>query len=253
VNKYYDAMTRRQLTSRGEQSPVQTSMLTDQAGSAGSLISLPSLDRGPAAIARAANIRDLSERLAPLAAVENSMRVVVSGCRRGDGTSTVAAALAIDISQRLGMSALLVDAHLRHPSMHHLLVSRRRNTHELVLHGSLQSRATDWTRLGLLSCCPDDDVEQKQLLGQIEEVLGDYPIVIVDIGVPRLDARMLPLARVDDPILLVVRQGQTERRELAITTDALRTANRTLAGVVLNAATDPVAKPVRRFISKWIS
>jgi Mrp family chromosome partitioning ATPase len=253
VSKYYNAMTRSRLTSREKQSGPQTSVLVEQAAPGTSLISLPSLEQGPAAISRAANIRDLTERLAPLAAVENSMRILVSGCRRGDGASTVAAALAIDLSQRLGLRTLLVDAHLKHPSMHNLLVSQRRNALELVLQGSLQSRNTDWPRLGLLSCCPDDDVEQKEMLGQIEEVLSEYSAVVVDLGVPRLDARMLPLARPEDPILLVVRQGQTQRRELATSTDALRTANRTLAGVVLNATTDPVAKPVRRLISKWIS
>jgi Mrp family chromosome partitioning ATPase len=91
------------------------------------------------------------------------------------------------------------------------------------------------------------------MLGQMEALLVSYPAVVVDLGVPRLDARMLPLANPADPILLVVREGQTERRELATSADALRAANRTLAGVVLNGATDPVAKPIRRFLNKWIN
>jgi Mrp family chromosome partitioning ATPase len=253
VSKYYDAMTRKQLTRPRERSVLQTSVLLDYAARSTSLISLPTLEQGPAAIARAGDLRSLSERLAPLAAVERSTRVLISGCRRGDGTSTVSAAIAIDLSQRLGLRTLLIDAHLRHPSLHHMLVSHRRSALELVLDGSLQSRSTDWPRLGLLTCCPDEDEEQRQMLGQLEGLLSDYPAIVVDLGVPRLDARMLPLARPQDPILMVVRQGQTERRELATSADALRAANRTLAGVVLNATTDPVAKPIRRFLSKWIS
>jgi Mrp family chromosome partitioning ATPase len=252
VSKYYDAMTRKQLTRQRDKSVLQTSTLLDRA-QATSLISLPTLEQAPAAIARADDIRNLTERLAPLAAVESSMRLLVCGCRRGDGTSTVAAALAIDLSQRLGLRTLLVDAHLRHPSLHHLLIGNRRGAPELMLEGSLQSRSTDWPRLGLLTCCPDDDQEQKQMLGQMEALLVSYPAVVVDLGVPRLDARMLPLANPADPILLVVREGQTERRELATSADALRAANRTLAGVVLNGATDPVAKPIRRFLNKWIN
>jgi Mrp family chromosome partitioning ATPase len=253
VSKYYDAMTRKQLMRQQDRTVPQTSVLLDHAARSTLLIALPTLEQGPAVLAQAADIRNLSERLAPLAAVEKSTRVLVSGCRRGDGTSTVAAALAIDLSQRLGLRTLLVDAHLRHPSLHRLLISHRRDALELVLDGSVQSLSTDWPRLGLLTCCPDDDEDQRQMLGQMEGLLGDFPAVVVDLGVPRLDARTLPLARPADPILLVVRQGQTERRELATSADALRAANRTLAGVVLNATTDPVAKPIRRFLSKWIS
>ncbi len=61
---------------------------------------------------------------------------------------------------------------------------------------------------------------------------------------------MLPLARPEDPILMVVRQGHTERRELATTTSALRAARRSVAGVILNDATDPVAKQIRRLLGK---
>lgn len=253
MSKYYDAMTREQLTRAADRPVPPTSMLVDQAGRSTSLIALPTLEQGPAAIARAADLHQLSERLAPLAVVERSTRVLISGCRRGDGASTVAAALAIDLSQRLGLRTLLVDAHLRHPSLHRMLVSRRRGALELVLDGSVQSRSTDWPRLSLLTCCPDDEEGQRQMLGQVENLLSDYPAVVVDLGVARLDARMLTLARPTDPILMVVRQGHTERKELATSTDALRAANRTLAGVVLNATTDPVAKPMRRFLSKWIS
>jgi Mrp family chromosome partitioning ATPase len=86
------------------------------------------------------------------------------------------------------------------------------------------------------------------LFDEFETLLGAYPAVIIDLGVTRLDARMLPLARSEDPILMVVRQGHTERRELATTASALRAARRTVAGVILNDATDPVAKPLRRLL-----
>jgi len=71
---------------------------------------------------------------------------------------------------------------------------------------------------------------------------------VIDLGVTRLDARMLPLARSTDPILLIVRYGSTERQELATTVSALRAANRAVAGVILNATVDPVAKSIRRLV-----
>ena len=100
------------------------------------------------------------------------------------------------------------------------------------------------------ACCLSSPDSQRQLFDEFEALLGAYPAVIVDLGVTRLDARMLPLARSNDPILMVVRQGHTERREVATTASALRAARRSVAGVILNDATDPVAKPLRRRLGK---
>lgn len=216
-------------------------------------VSLPILDPVPAAIARAGAIRNLSERMAPMAIVENPVRLLVSGCRPEDGASTVAAALAIDLSQRLGLRTLLVDANVRRPSLHRLLLGAGRRPPAMMLDGSLQVRATEWPGLELITCCIDGEESRRHVLGQFESLMDGCPAVVVDLGVARLDARMLPLARPADPILLVVRQGHTERSELATTAAALRAANRSVAGVVMNAATDPVAKPVRRLLGKWTS
>jgi Mrp family chromosome partitioning ATPase len=254
MSKYYEALTR-------PQSPPQPYQVEDRDrddipvlsgnnGAAHSLVPLPTLEHVPAAVARASAIRNLTERLAPLAVLERSTRLLVTGCRPGDGASTVATAIAIDISQRLGLRTMLVDAHLRHPTLHRLFQHPGRRTPELVLDGALQIRATEWPRLELVTCCLSNPDSQRQLFDEFETLLATYPAVIIDLGVTRLDARMLPLARPADPILMVVRQGHTERRELATTASALRTASRTPAGVILNDATDPVAKPLRRLLGK---
>jgi Mrp family chromosome partitioning ATPase len=207
------------------------------------VVPLPAVHGAASAVARAEGIRQLCERLAPLAVVDNSMRLLVSGCRPGDGTSTIAAALALDLSQRLSLRTMLVDAHLRHPTLHRLFARPGSRTQELILDGALQIRSTGRPRLELVSCClTGSDEERRQVLAQFEDLLGSCPAVVVDLGVARLDSRMLPLARPTDPILLTVRYGQTKRQELATTAAALRAANRAVAGVVLNAATNPVAQ-----------
>jgi Mrp family chromosome partitioning ATPase len=249
VSNYYEAMSR--PLEAEEQRRADASMFHARVAGTNPLVPLPVLDQVPAAVARAGAIRDLSERLAPLAVVENSVRLGVTACRPGDGASTVAAALAIDLSQRLGLRTILVDAHLRHPSLHRLFLRNNRRAPELVLDGALQVRATDWPRLELVSCCLAEADSQQGLFDQFDALLGAYPAVVIDLGVTRLDARMLPLARPNDPMLAVARHGQTERRELATTTAALRAAGRTVAGIILNGATDPVAKPLRRILRKW--
>jgi polysaccharide biosynthesis transport protein len=251
MSKYYEAITRPQQRQELEnQHRTDTSVFSGNYAAAHSLVPLPTLEHVPAAVARAGAIRNLTERLAPLAVVERSTRLLVTGCRPGDGASTVATAIAIDLSQRLGLRTMLVDAHLRHPSLHRLFQHPGRRTPELVLDGALQIRATEWPRLELVTCCLSSPDSQRQLFDEFETLLGEYPAVIVDLGVTRLDARMLPLARPADPILMVVRQGHTERRELSTTANALRAASRSVAGVIFNDATDPVAKPLRRLLGR---
>jgi Mrp family chromosome partitioning ATPase len=254
MSKYYEALTRPQSTPQPYQVEDRDRddlpVFSGKNAAAHSLVPLPTLEHVPAAVARASAIRNLTERLAPLAVLERSTRLLVTGCRPGDGASTVATAIAIDLSQRLGLRTMLVDAHLRHPTLHRLFQHPGRRTPELVLDGALQIRATEWPRLELVTCCLSNPDSQRQLFDEFETLLATYPAVIIDLGVTRLDARMLPLARPADPILMVVRQGYTERRELATTASALRTASRSPAGVILNDATDPVAKPLRRLLGK---
>jgi Mrp family chromosome partitioning ATPase len=248
MSKYYEAITRPHQAE--DQRRAETSVFNANNAAAHSLVPLPTLEHVPAAVARGNAIRNLTERIAPLAVLERSTRLLVTGCRPGDGASTVSTALAIDISQRLGLRTMLVDAHLRHPSLHRLFQHPGRRMPELILDGALQIRSTEWPRLELVTCCLSGPDPQLQLFDEFETLLGAYPAVIVDLGVTRLDARMLPLARSEDPILMVVRQGHTERRELATTASALRAARRSLAGVILNDATYPVAKPLRRLLER---
>jgi Mrp family chromosome partitioning ATPase len=208
----------------------------------GSIVALPTAEAMPVTVARAEALQRLAERLAPLAMVERSMRLVLSGCRPADGCSTLASAFALDLSQRLSVPTLLVDAHVRHPSLHRMFTIPDFKQTELVLDGALQIRSSGWPRLELATCCIDGaDGERHELLGRLEKVLGHYPAVVVDLGVIRLDTRMLPLARPTDPILLVARYGHTRRQELATTSAALRAANRAVAGVVFNATASPIA------------
>src|SRR5262249_51693953 len=136
------------------------------------------------------------------------------------------------------------------PSLHHFFPVNRNGTSELLLEGALQIRGTGWQRLELASCCVmDSEQNPDQALSDFEGLFSNYQAVVLDLGTPRLDARMLPLVRPTDTVLLVVKYGQTQRKELTTTTAALRAANRSIAGVILNAVTDPVPDSVRRFLN----
>src|SRR5205085_4232422 len=106
----------------------------------------------PGEVARAGAIRRLNERIAPLANVGGAVRLLVSGCRPGDGASSVAAGVAIDLSQRLGMRTVLADANLRHPTLHRLFAPPEPAVPEVVLGERFRVQATGWPRLEVVSC-----------------------------------------------------------------------------------------------------
>jgi Mrp family chromosome partitioning ATPase len=217
--------------------------MVPQLSDSGALVPRPVFPDMPGTIAKVPALRNLSERVAPQAVVDNSMRLLVSGCAAGEGTSTIAAALAIDLSQRLNVRTLIVDANLRSPTLHRVFEGPGRASPAVVLNGALQIQATSWPRLDLANCCIDgDDAERIAAMQELEELITAYPATIVDLGVVRLDARTLPLARVNDPIILVVRRGLTKRSELSTSSAALRAANRGVAGVIFNGAAQS-AKP----------
>ncbi len=227
----------------------ENAVFTAPTGHLNTLVPLPSVGEVLGNVTRSEAIRAISERLAPLAAVERTLRLAVAGCRPSDGASTVAVALAMDLSQRMLLRTVLIDAHILRPSLHRVFAFGRAKTAEVMLEGSLQHRSTGWPRLEIASCFVNEgERHPEQALEDFEELIASYQAAVVDLGVPRLDSRLLPLARPTDPVLLVVRYGSTERRELVNTAAALKAANRSIAGVIFNAKTDPLPVTLRRFV-----
>lgn len=204
---------------------------------------------GTKGVFEAAALRSITERLAPLATVGDSMRLLIAGCKAGDGASTVAAALAIDLSERLSLRTLLFDGHLRRPTLDRMFAGLSQQSVAVLIDGVVQVRQTRWPRLYVASCVDrSDEIDAARFRADLERLSTRYEAVVVDIGVPRLEPRAVALARVNDPILLVVRYGQTERCHLETTTSALQAAGRSIAGVVFNAKSQVMNERLRRFI-----
>src|SRR5579883_3483463 len=205
--------------------------------SAGALAPIPVLGqaRTPFEASRDRSLQGLNERVAPLAGVGQSVRLLVTGCRPGDGASTVAMGLALDMSQRLGLRTLLVDAHLRKPTLHKMFPPAPGANAPLLLGDQFVVRSSAMPRLELASCLPMAAAALKPGEARgYEALLDSFLLAVVDLGVVRLDGRLLALARPSDPIIVVTRYGSTQREELATTVAALKAASRTVAGVIMN-------------------
>lgn len=205
--------------------------------------------RTPFEASRDRSLQGLNERVAPLAGVGQSVRLLVTGCRPGDGASTVAMGLAIDLSQRLGLRTLLVDAHLRKPTLHKMFPPLPGSTAPLLLGDQFVVRPSAMPRLELASCLPMTAAALKPGDAQgYEALLDSFLLAVVDLGVVRLDGRLLALARPADPIIVVTRYGSTQREELATTATALKAASRTVAGVIINGVPQ-YPSPLRKWAS----
>jgi len=236
VSSYFKALQRASTDARRRAQ--RTSELTEETvlePSTSSSLNVPvamPMPETPFQISRAKALQALNERVAPLACIGQNVRLLVTGCCPGDGASTVALALALDMSGRLGLRTLLLDAHLRKPDLHKLLPSSQSKAPPLLLGDQFIVQATGLPRLELASCLP---TTTKADAAGFNTLLDSYALAIVDLGVVRLDGRLLSLARVDDPMVMVVRYGHTERDDLQTTAVALKAASRKVAGVIMNA------------------
>jgi Mrp family chromosome partitioning ATPase len=144
------------------------------------------------------------------------------------------------------MRTILVDGHLRHPALRSMLARSGPLPAELTSAISLNVQRTVWPRLELISRAPVD--LSKPVLDDLEGLLRRFPIAVIDLGVIRLEPRMLALARPADPILIVSRYQHTERQELLTTAGVLRATNHTVSGVILNGYKSPVPGFIRRYL-----
>jgi Mrp family chromosome partitioning ATPase len=248
MSKYFQAMQRGALTTVLRQS--STDNLRSVEDATGPIASVPvgSVERGDLIgdLASDPSLCRLSEQLAALGSGENPVRLLVSGCRPGDGASTIAAALALDLSQRLAMRTVLVEGHPRHPALRSLLARSTPQPADLGSATMLGSQRTGWPRLELIARAPVD--LSKPVLDDLNGLLRRFPIAVIDLGVIRLEPRMLALARPADPILIVTRYEHTHRQELLTTAGVLRGTNHSVSGVILNGYKSPVPGLIRRYL-----
>jgi len=147
------------------------------------------------ALADSAGIRVIAERIAAVARLSGGSRVLIAGCRIGDGASTVAGALALDLCWRLRIETLLVDA--------------GRSGAEASMGGGgrpLRIKPGAVARLWTARCAAgaeaartglpaaNGQAQTDELVAELQAVAARYRAAVIDLGVVRLDARMLALA-----------------------------------------------------------
>jgi tyrosine-protein kinase len=178
------------------------------------------------------------------AAVERRLRtLLVTSTDAGDGKSMTAANLAVVMAQS-GQKVLLIDADLRHPTLHALFgVPNRVGLTSLIVDEHLSAESAmvgtgvDGLRLiasGPLPPNPSELLASQRMRHQLEELCDLADLVIVDSPpvLPVSDPAVL--AGLTDGTLMVVNAQRTAGQHAADATSTLRSAGAHLLGAVMN-------------------
>jgi Mrp family chromosome partitioning ATPase len=250
MSRYFQAMERRK-TGLVPYTDSRTRPLTEVVARTQPMALVPILEAQGLldALAASRSIRNLSEQLGAASAYNGPARILMTGCRQGDGVSTVAAAMALDLSQRLAARTVLVEGQPRVTPMHPLFGRAGTTALTTATGTSIAVQGTGWPRL---ETARPEQMElgdhPARMLEDMDELLARYRLAVIDLGVVRLDPRMLALARPNDPILVVARHLRTDRTEMIATVNLLRNTGHPVAGVILNGYKSPLPTLVRRLI-----
>ena len=171
--------------------------------------------------------------------------VLLTSAVRGEGKSVATLNLALAMVEVPRVRVLVIDGHIRHPSLEGYLGLPRRQGIIDVLRGDLPLddaiRSTSVPGLDLMGAgtLPDDPrlglfVERMQSL--LHSLKRRYDYILIDMAPAMLVAEPSLLGTIADGILLVVRLGETPKHLVEETYSMLENLGGNVLGLVANGA-----------------
>ncbi len=169
--------------------------------------------------------------------------ITVSSAMAGEGKTTNSVNLAISFSQ-LGKKVLLIDADLRRPSIYKKL--KIENTEGLsgILGGfstvekAVVSINPNFSVLpsGITPPNPSELLASRDFETLLEKLKDSFDFIIIDTAPVGIVSDALTVGKISDGILLVVKEKSTTYSDFERVVDALKLAEITLLGVLLNGS-----------------
>ena len=178
-----------------------------------------------------------------LARKEGCKIITVSSAMAGEGKTTNSVNLAISFSQ-LGKKVLLIDADLRRPSIHKKLKIENTDGLSGILGGFSSIEKTvvsinpSFSVLpsGLTPPNPSELLASREFEALLQTFKESFDYIIIDTAPVGIVSDALTVGKASDGILLVVKEKSTTYSEFERVVDALKLAEITLLGVLLNGS-----------------
>lgn len=179
--------------------------------------------------------------------------ILITSAARGEGRTQTATNLAVLLSAIEGNKTLLIDADLRHPTLHDIFEMDKGPGLSEVLHGAAAvGDVIHPTRIGNLKMIPSGHTlegsaelfHSPRLSEAIETLKSQYDFLIFDSPptIPYTDSSIL--AGYVDGLILVVRARETRREVVHRAKDLLNQSEDKFMGVVLNSVEYVIPRPI---------
>lgn len=185
--------------------------------------------------------RQLRSNLEYVAVGSDSLSVVVTSSLQGEGKSTIAANLALALSEG-GQKVLLLDADLRRPAIaaYTGLVGDAGLTSVLVGRATFDEVVQTWSAgpdvltSGPIPPNPSEILSSEAMADLLGEVKERYSVVVIDSAPLAAVADAAIIAPDTDGALVVVDRTQVHRAQLERTTASLRKSGAKVLGLIIN-------------------
>jgi polysaccharide biosynthesis transport protein len=193
--------------------------------------------------------RTLQINLLSLERTHQLKSLVVTSSVEGEGKSTIAANLAVSISQA-GQRVLLIDANFHHPSQYQMWnIANEKGLSDIMMSKNIENGAVQkvTSQLDVLSAgsfheSPSIILEAQYTAQILKNFESRYDMVIIDTPAVKRSADALMLASLSDGVMMVVRPNEVTRLDAVLARETYEVicsseqSNHLLLGIVVNAA-----------------
>ncbi len=175
---------------------------------------------------------------------KNCKRIIVTSSVAGDGKSTNSVNLAITIAET-GAKVIIIDCDLRRPNIANLLSLNRGKGLSNILAGynSFEEAVArdvrknlDVLTAGEIPPNPTELLGSDEFSGLLDKLSEKYEYIILDTSPVNLVTDTALISSLVDGIVLVVRNGQTQKDDVASAVKSLKFVGAKILGFVFNDA-----------------
>lgn len=174
---------------------------------------------------------------------EGCKKIVFTSPFKSEGKTTTAVNVAVALSQQVNTRVLIIDCDLRRPSAHTILDVQPELGLANYLNGECSiedvkvktgNEKLDFISYGVIPPNPSELLASKIMEEMIKELEESYDYIIFDTPPVNMVMDAVPLCKLADGVIVVVKHKNTTHPELSKAVEALKRNNSKILGVILN-------------------